>query len=178
MLPLSASPAGSAEEGYTQPTQKWDVYTDHSSGAAGGCEWNLREWLTITSHTENTARSMLEEELKKRWHLCLPMLSSSFIWQQIAKQCKEGCSHPSGAFSTLNSQQRPMLQLRSCTVLTLLADSNWGWWAYRRSWHSLNMIKKKPSAGSTLTFLRNVRGCCRSPQTLTVALGGKSTAFS
>lgn len=44
------------------------------------------------------------------------MLSSYFTWQQIGKQCKEDCSHTSGAFSTLNSQQEPMLS--SCTVLT------------------------------------------------------------
>lgn len=43
MMPLVASPAGSAEEGYTQPMPRWDVYADHSSGAAGGCESSLRE---------------------------------------------------------------------------------------------------------------------------------------
>lgn len=37
----STSPAGSAEEGFTQPMQQWDIYTDHSSGAAEGC--GLRE---------------------------------------------------------------------------------------------------------------------------------------
>lgn len=31
-----------AEEGYTQPMQRWDIYADHSSGAAGGRESSLR----------------------------------------------------------------------------------------------------------------------------------------
>lgn len=94
---------------------------------------------------------MLVGEPQKRLHLRLPMLSSSFIWQQTGKQCKEGCSHSSGAFYTPNSQQQPVLQFRSCTVLTPLANSDWGRWAYRRSWHSLNMIKKSPQQGSHLS---------------------------
>lgn len=44
------------------------------------------------------------------------MLSLYFIWQQTGTQCKDGCSHMSGAFLTLNSQQEPIL--RCCMVLT------------------------------------------------------------
>lgn len=42
-LPHSASPVGSAAEGYAEPMQQWDLYADHSPEAAEGCELSLRE---------------------------------------------------------------------------------------------------------------------------------------
>lgn len=68
------------------------------------------------------------------------------------QQCKGSCSHPSGVFSTLNSQQQPMLQPRPCTIVTLLADSNCGGWQAHGSWHSHKTNKKSPQQDPHLPY--------------------------
>lgn len=84
----------------------------------GSC-WGLwieseREWLTITSPSENTARSA--GRTTEKITLVSAYAKLVFYLEITGEQCEEGCSHTPGPFLALNSQQEPML--RSCTVLT------------------------------------------------------------
>lgn len=134
-----------------------------------------REWLTTTSPTENTARSAgrTTEKItlgsayaKFGFYLATNRkamqrrLLSSHVW----------CIHHSKFTARANAQ------VLHCTDTPAVRNS--GCWAYRRTWHSLNMIKKKPSAGATATSLKNTWGYCWAPSMLTVQLGRKSSEFS
>lgn len=133
-----------------------------------------REWLTITSPTGNTARSAGSTTEKITLVAAYAKLVFYLATSRNTMQRR--------LLSHVWCIPHPKFTARANTQVLhgtdTPADRNWGCWAHRRTWHGLNMIKEKPSAGSTPTFLRNTWGYCWSHSMLTVKLWWKSTEFS